>query len=115
MTFVRDSELLGLLREGEFEAFAEKVGDKPPDLQNVDLRMADLRGADLKCANLRGAYLRNTDLRGLDLSEAQLEGASLHNARVSGVLFPDELDPHEILMSVQVGTRLRVRSPSDPL
>jgi hypothetical protein len=36
-------------------------------------------------------------------------GASLHDAKVSGVLFPADLEPQEIMMSVALGTRMRTR------
>jgi uncharacterized protein YjbI with pentapeptide repeats len=100
-----------LIREGRVEEFNRRraVGEK------FDLRGANLRGIDLReldCAtglDLSNAYLRQADLRGLNLSKCRLEGASLHAAHVSGVLFPVELEPAEIEMSVRIGTRLRYR------
>ncbi len=53
------------------------------------------------------AYFRNCDLSGIDFRETNLEGASLLDAKVSGVYFPDELDPEEIRLSLDHGTRLR--------
>jgi uncharacterized protein YjbI with pentapeptide repeats len=109
MPLVRDSELALLLREGKLDDFNRRTEEEPPNLENCDLRLVDLRGANLRHAILRGAYLRNADLRGVDLSHADLDGASMHEAKVSGVWFPRELDADEVRLSVQLGTRLRVR------
>ncbi len=80
------------------------------DLSDAKLRARDLRGCRLDRANLQNAYLRLCDLRGLDLSEANLEGASIKDAKISGVLFPQNLDPQEIMMSLVHGTRLRLKN-----
>jgi uncharacterized protein YjbI with pentapeptide repeats len=58
--------------------------------------------------DLSGAYLRTTDLRGVDLSQANLEGASIHEEKISGTLFPENLSPEEIMLSVTRGCRMRV-------
>ncbi len=79
------------------------------DLSGANLRDLDLRGADLHGLDLSNAYFRQTDLRGLDLSSCNLEGASIRAAKVSGVLFPNELAPDEITMSLNYGTRMRYR------
>jgi uncharacterized protein YjbI with pentapeptide repeats len=99
------------LSEGDVIGFnheAEKMGGKV-DLSGCDLRGLDLRQARLKAADLRGAYLRDADLRGADLSEALLDGASFNHAKISGVLFPPTLPPEEIRLSVEYGTRLRLK------
>ncbi len=36
-----------------------------------------------------------------------MDGASLHDAKVGGALFPRNIAPQEILLSLQHGTRLR--------
>jgi uncharacterized protein YjbI with pentapeptide repeats len=99
-----------LLREGRVEEFNRRkaVGERF-DLRGCHFRGMDLRGLNASGLDLTGAYLRQADLRGLDLSTTRLEGASLHAAHVSGVLFPSELEPMEIEMSVRLGTRMRYR------
>jgi uncharacterized protein YjbI with pentapeptide repeats len=99
-----------LLTEGRAEEFnrRRKAGETF-DLRSANLRGLDLRALDCASLDLSNAYLRQADLRGLDLSTAKLEGASFHAARISGVLFPRGLDAPEILMSVQLGTRVRYR------
>lgn len=99
-----------LLTEGRAEEFnrRRKAGETF-DLRSANLRGLDLRALDCASLDLSNAYLRQADLRGLDLSTAKLEGASFHAARISGVLFPGGLDAPEILMSVQLGTRVRYR------
>jgi hypothetical protein len=109
MAFVRDSKWATLLRNGISEEFNRLAASEHPDLRNTDLRMVDLRKADLSRADLGGAYLRQADLRGLDLSMANLNGASMHGANVAGALFPVELPPEEIYLSVTLGTRIRYR------
>ncbi len=101
-----------LLREDNIDEFNALVAHETPDLREANLRSVDLRQADLKRADLRGAYLRSADLRGVDLSEAKLDGASLHAARVGGTLFPRDLAPEEIRLSVKLGTRLRALLPA---
>jgi uncharacterized protein YjbI with pentapeptide repeats len=99
-----------LLTEGRADEFnrRRKAGEAF-DLRSANLRGLDLRALDCASLDLSNAYLRQADLRGLDLSTAKLEGASFHAARISGVLFPRGLDAPEILMSVQLGTRVRYR------
>jgi len=104
-----DNPWVRLLRAGDREEFNRRAERERPNLENGDLRLVDARGANLRRANLQGAYLRNADLRGIDLSEADLDGASLNEARISGTLFPRDLDPQEIFLSVWKGTRLRAR------
>ena len=102
--------LAALLRAGDLDAFAARVGTSAPDLESAQLSMADLRAAPLANANLRGAYLRGADLRGLDLIDADLDGASLKDARISGVRFPRNLSAAEIELSWRHGTRMRATS-----
>ncbi len=109
MALIRDSKWANPLREGWTDDFNRMAAQETPELRNADLRMLDLRKADLTRADLRGAYLRNADLRGLDLSGAMMDGASLHDARVAGVLFPANLSPDEIHLSLTFGTRMRAR------
>ena len=110
-TLVRDNEDIRLLRGGKADEFNQKAkaGAESIDLKNANLRLADLRGLDLHRVDLSGAYLRNADLRGVDFSQANLEGASLHEAQISGTLFPENLSPEEIMLSVTHGCRMRVK------
>ncbi len=103
--------MVQLIREGRIDEFNRKrhAGEKF-DLRGCNLRGLDLRELDVAGGlDLSNAYLRQADLRGLNLAKCRLEGASLHAAHVSGVLFPVELEPAEIEMSVRIGTRLRYR------
>jgi uncharacterized protein YjbI with pentapeptide repeats len=97
-----------LLREGRGEEFnrRRKAGETC-DLRGCDFRGLDLRGLDAANIDFSDCYFRQADLRGLDLRTCQMEGASLHAAHVSGVYFPRKLAPHEIEMSVRLGTRMR--------
>jgi uncharacterized protein YjbI with pentapeptide repeats len=109
MGLIRDSALIRLLRDEKIDEFNVEAAKGCPDLTNADLRMVDLRRARLQKANLRGAYLRNADLRGVDLSEADLHGASVHDAQIGGCLFPNDLGADEVMLSIQWGTRMRMR------
>ncbi|MDR3203268.1 MAG: pentapeptide repeat-containing protein [Deltaproteobacteria bacterium] len=80
---------------------------KTPDLSNQNLSDLDLRPFNLSKANLSGSYLRGANLCGLDLSQANLDGASIKNAQISGCLFPKNISPCEIYLSLSHGTRLR--------
>lgn len=105
-----DTHALNLIQEErflEFNNFIEATGGVV-DLTNAHLRGYDLRKCKLQKADLTGAYLRSADLRSLDLSEAKLDGASLKEAKVSGTLFPRNLPPDELRLSLEYGTRLRM-------
>lgn len=98
------------LRVGDIAGFHHYSNeDETVDLANADLRSVDLRKVDLTKVVLRGAYLKEADLRGQDLRQHDLEGCSLRHAKVGGVYFPENLRPDELLMSLNFGTRLRVR------
>lgn len=105
-----DARALNLIQEERFVEFnnlVEAAGGYV-DLTGAHLRGYDMRKCKLKKADLTGAYLRSSDLRSVDLSEAKLDGASIKEAKVSGALFPRNLPPEEISLSLQHGTRLRV-------
>ena len=99
------------LRDGEKKLFNQLVAklNDPIDLENCNLQGIDLRGVNLKKANLQNSYLKNADLRGVDLSNALMDGASIHRARIGGALFPINLEPAEIRLSLDFGTRMRIR------
>jgi len=105
-----DPHALNLIQEERFADFnnlIEASGGKV-DLTGAHLRGYDLRKCKLHKADLTNAYLRSADLRSCDLSEAKLDGASIKEAKVSGTLFPRNLPPDEIRISLEFGTRLRV-------
>ena len=81
------------------------------DLSNHCFRSIDFRKFDLSelKINFNGCYFNAADLRGQDLSNCSLNTASFHNARVSGVLFPVEMHPSEIDLSIVRGTRVRYK------
>lgn len=99
------------LRGEDIEKFnALRGAGEECDFSGLDFRDTDLRGANLQGMNFAGAYLRQCDLRGQDLRRCNLQGASIHSAKVSGVFFPDQLAPEEIVMSLNYGTRMRYRA-----
>ncbi len=101
-----------LLREGCIKEFnVKKASGDSCDLRGCDLRGLDLRGLDVEGLDLRDCYFRQSDLRGLDLSHTNLEGASINACKISGVLFPAELTPGEIELSLLHGTRMRYAKP----
>lgn len=104
-----DPRAVELIQEEKFDRFNALVESQSGrvDLSGAHLRSYDLRKCHLTKADLSNAYLRTTDLRGLDLSTSNLTGASIKEAKISGVLFPPNLSPMEIMLSVQYGTRLR--------
>lgn len=108
---IRKNKFHELLRDGKIDEFNREVSklEDRVDLENCNLRGLDLRNANLKRANLKDSYLKMADLRGVDLSEAILQGASLNKARISGVYFPKEISAEEILLSVEHGTRIRIK------
>jgi uncharacterized protein YjbI with pentapeptide repeats len=96
------------LRVNDLETFRRLTADqKEIDFSNTDLRGTDFRKVDLSRLVLKGAYLKECDLRGQDMRHMDLAGASIHGAKIGGVLFPDDLDASEIVMSFSMGTRLR--------
>ena len=105
---VKTDPLYQLLRHEDVDSFNKQRAK----LDNSQLSGGDYRGRDLRKMNARGldfsnAYFRNCDLSGIDFRETNLEGASLLDAKVSGVYLPDELNPDEIRLSLDYGTRLR--------
>ena len=102
-----EDSLFQLLRDGNVKEFNRRKGQqKSISMTDCDFRHLDLRGLDAEGIDFSNSYFRATDLRGIDFSKACLEGASLNSARISGVLFPAELAPQEIELSVNHGTRL---------
>jgi uncharacterized protein YjbI with pentapeptide repeats len=105
-----EEPLFQLLRDGNVKEFnRRKAQGETGQFRDCDFRYLDLRGLDAAGIDFSNSYFRAADLRGIDFSTTNLAGASLNSARVSGVLFPAELTPEEIELSVNRGTRLRYR------
>jgi uncharacterized protein YjbI with pentapeptide repeats len=103
-----EDPLFQLLRDGNVKEFnARKSANPTVQLATCDFRHLAMRGLDAAGIDFSNSYFRGADLRGVDFSTTNLEGASLNSARISGVLFPAELSPEEIELSVNHGTRLR--------
>ena len=105
-----EDEAFKCLRSGDFVGFNAAMETRDSiDLSNADLRGTDLRGANLSKVILNGCYFRDADLRGLDLRDHDLDGCSLFHAKISGTWFPYNIDTNEIRLSLEQGTRLRVK------
>ncbi|WP_444998248.1 pentapeptide repeat-containing protein [Aliikangiella sp. IMCC44359] len=105
-----EDPLYQLLREEKVKAFNQQRGtDTVIDFHDCDFRGLDLRGLDAHGIDFSGCYFRAADLRGIDFSQANLSGASVASAQISGSLFPSNISANEILLSVEKGTRMRVR------
>ena len=105
----KNTQMFDLLIDGNIDRFNEERSKGViPDFSGKNLRGIDLRRADFDGINLHDAILSNADIRGLNLYNCDMKGASLKAAKISGVYFPENLSPDEIMMSVQFGTRLRV-------
>ena len=99
-----------LLREGKVDEFnAKKQAGEYCNLKSCDFRSIDLRGVDASGLDFRGAYFRMTDLRGIDFRGALLDGSSINGAKISGTYFPEGISAREILLSLEHGTRIRVK------
>ncbi len=108
---IRKNRYHELLRDELIAKFNTEIRTlkEPVDLENCNLRGVDLRKSSLKNANLKNSYFKMADLRGVDLSNAQLNGASFNKARIGGVLFPKNVTSAEIRLSVEYGTRIRIK------
>ena len=100
--------LYQLLRNEDIKSFNEQRDQ----LDTSELKSGDYRGRDLRNMNAAGldfsnSYFRNADLSGIDFRDTDLEGASLLDAKLSGTYFPEEIDPQELRLSLETGTRLR--------
>ena len=105
-----EDPLFQLLRDGNVKEFnRRKAQGETAQFRGCDFRHLDLRGLDAEGIDFSNSYFLAADLRGIDFSTANLAGVSLNNSRISGVLFPAELAPEEIELSVNRGTRLRYR------
>jgi len=105
-----EAVLYQLLRDANVKEFNRRKADgEKCDLTSGDFRHLDLRGLDATGLDFSNSYFRGCDLRGIDFSQTCLEGASINGARISGVYFPPELSPEEIVLSIEHGTRLRYK------
>lgn len=102
------NELYQLILEEKSEEFnASRDREKACEFKNLGFRSQDLRNVDVEGIDFSGCYFRQADLRGLDMRSCRLEGASIHGAKISGIYFPPQLSPDEILLSLNHGTRMR--------
>lgn len=105
-----DNDMYQLLRSHEISEFNEKLrAGHQCVLTNCDFRNLDLRGINAENLDLTGSYFRNADLRGIDFRNTKLEGITLANAKISGCYFPKNISPAEIQLSVEHGTRIRIK------
>ena len=103
-------EMYTLLRDEKIDKFnAKRAEGKACGLKGMHLRSLDLRGMDCDGIDFSDSYLRGADLRGLNMSNCRMKGASIRNAKVSGTLFPKNLSPAEIALSIGHGTRMRTK------
>lgn len=105
---IKQDPLYQLLRNEDIKGFNEQRDQ----LDTGELKSGDYRGRDLRNMNATGldfsnSYFRNADLSGIDFRQTNLEGASLLDAKLSGTYLPQELEPEEIRLSIDTGTRLR--------
>ena len=104
-------EMYQLLREERVAEFNERrAKGETCDLTHCDFRGLDLRGLNAKGLDFTGGYFRQADLRGINFHESCLQECSINGAKISGAYFPDRLEPEEIMMSLQHGTRMRYRA-----
>ncbi len=107
---ISNDPMYQLLREGKIDEFnAKKKAGEYCNLKSCDFRSIDLKGIDAVGLDFRNAYFRMTDLRGVDLRGSLLDGASINGAKISGAYFPVEISAQELLLSLEHGTRLRVK------
>ncbi|MGH7887802.1 MAG: pentapeptide repeat-containing protein [Candidatus Binatia bacterium] len=100
-----EDPLFQLLRDGNVKEFNRRKGEQ----QSIAMKDCDFRHLDLRGLDASGVDFSDSYFRGADFSKARLDGASLNSARISGGLFPAELTPQEIELSVTHGARLRYR------
>jgi uncharacterized protein YjbI with pentapeptide repeats len=106
----QNQEMYQLLREEQVQEFNDRrAKGEACDLTHCDFRGLDLRGLNAKGLDFTGGYFRQADLRGINFQESCLQECSINGAKISGVYFPLELDPEEIIMSLNHGTRMRYR------
>ncbi|MBD89086.1 MAG: hypothetical protein CL940_01965 [Deltaproteobacteria bacterium] len=105
-----DNKLYEMLQNEQIEEFnAYRAAGHQVDLRGALLRGLDLRGLNVAGLDLQDCYFRSSDLRGVDFRDANLEGASMAEAQISGCYFPESLTAEELRMSIELGTRMRMR------
>lgn len=107
----QDNHGYTLLRDRRIAEFNDNYsqGKIDPNLSGLAFRGTDLRGMQASGLDLSNCKFKQADLRGINFSQTKLEGASIYGAKISGCLFPEEISADEILMSIQHGTRLRIK------
>lgn len=100
-----------MLRDRQVTEFNDNFaqGKIDPNFSGLSFRGADLRGLKASGLNLSNCKFKQADLRGINFTDSNLEGASIYGAKISGCLFPATISASEILMSIQHGTRLRIK------
>lgn len=108
---ILDDPLYQLLRAENVAGFNEQKGKLKslPSFAYCDFRGLDLRGMDADGLDFSHAYFRGADLRGINFQKANLQGASIAGTKISGCYFADNLPADEIIMSLNHGTRMRLR------
>ena len=105
-----ENVLYQLLRDEKIDVFNQRrANGEKCDLRHCDFRGLDLRGLNAEGIDFTGSYFRQCDLRGINFYKSRLQDCSLNGAKISGVYFPPELIPEEIIMSLEHGTRMRYR------
>ncbi len=105
-----EDPLYQLLRSEKIDEFnQQRKSQKAISFQDCDFRGLNLRGLDASGINFSGCYFRASDLRGIDFSQSNLNGASIAAAQISGCLFPVNIAAEEIILSVEKGTRMRMK------
>jgi uncharacterized protein YjbI with pentapeptide repeats len=108
---IMDDPLYQLIREGKIQKFnKKKLAGAECNFQYADFRAVDLRGIDTTGLDFRHAYFRQADLRGVDFSKSKLNGASINAAKISGTFFPSNISSGEILLSLNHGTKMRIKT-----
>ena len=107
----QDNRGYNLLRDRKVADFnsLRARGELGNDYHGFAFRGCDLRGLDARGLDFSGCKFKQADLRGINFENTKLDGASIYGAKISGCLFPKEIRADEILMSVQQGTRLRIK------
>ena len=107
---IKTDQMYRLLRDGKINEFNTlKASGQKCDLTGADFRAVSLCGINADGLDFSNSYFRMSNLRGIDFSNANLEGASIHGAQISGVKFPVQLEPDEIKLSLEHGTRMRYK------
>ncbi len=105
-----DDELYRLLRDENIEEFNRlRAKGRACKLSGVDLRCLDLPGMEAENSDFSNSYFRRSNLSGVNFTTCNLEGASIRSASISGTYFPPSISADEITLSIEHGTRMRLK------